>query len=306
MQNGIVYRSTGSWYEIKLDNGKFIKARIKGKFRTKQIRTTNPIAVGDFVEVTKNQSGEFVVSDIKERKNYIIRKSVNLSKEAHIIASNIDLAILLITISSPVTSPGFIDRFTVTAEAYNIPLLLVFNKIDIYNSSDFDKLNEYEKTYNSAGYNLLRISANSGVGIEKLKHHIKNKTTLIAGNSGAGKSTLINQLIPSIKLKTGDISASHMTGKHTTTFAEMFDIENQIRIIDTPGIKGFGLVDFDNDKLSDYFVEFSRLKEYCKFKDCNHINEPNCMVKKKLNQKAISVSRYKSYVDLHFESKKYR
>ncbi len=299
MQNGIVYRSTGSWYEIKLDNGKFIKARIKGKFRTKQIRTTNPIAVGDFVEVTKNQSGEFVVSDIKERKNYIIRKSVNLSKEAHIIASNIDLAILLITISSPVTSPGFIDRFTVTAEAYNIPLLLVFNKIDIYNSSDFDKLNEYEKTYNSAGYNLLRISANSGVGIEKLKHHIKNKTTLIAGNSGAGKSTLINQLIPSIKLKTGDISASHMTGKHTTTFAEMFDMSSETKIIDTPGIKGFGLVDFKKEELALYFPEMIKLLNDCKFHNCKHINEPGCMVLEQLNNGKLSESRYQSYISMY-------
>ena len=205
----------------------------------------------------------------------------------------------MITISSPVTSPGFIDRFTVTAEAYNIPLLLVFNKIDIYNSSDFDKLNEYEKTYNTAGYNSLRISANSGVGIEKLKHHIKNKTTLIAGNSGAGKSTLINQLIPSIKLKTGDISASHMTGKHTTTFAEMFDMSSETKIIDTPGIKGFGLVDFKKEELALYFPEMIKLLNDCKFHNCKHINEPGCMVLEQLNNGKLSESRYQSYISMY-------
>ena len=247
MINGVVYRSTGSWYDVKLEDGTLIKSRIKGKFRTKGLRTTNPLAVGDYVHLTKNDIGEYIVDEIQERKNYIIRKSVNLSKEAHIIASNIDLAVLLVTISNPATATGFIDRFTVTAEAYHIPLHIVFNKIDLYDDRDKKTLHEWESTYSKANYNNLCISAKTGEGLNKLSALITDKTTLIAGNSGAGKSTLINQIIPNLALKTGNISTTHMTGKHTTTFAEMFDVNENTRIIDTPGIKGFGLVDFKKE-----------------------------------------------------------
>lgn len=299
MLNGVVYRSTGSWYDVKLEDGTFIKSRIKGKFRTKGLRTTNPLAVGDYVHLIKNDIGEYIVDEIQERKNYIIRKSVNLSKEAHIIASNIDLAVLLVTISNPATATGFIDRFTVTAEAYHIPLHIVFNKIDLYDDRDKKTLHEWESTYSKANYNNLCISAKTGEGLNKLSALIADKTTLIAGNSGAGKSTLINQIIPNLALKTGNISTTHMTGKHTTTFAEMFDVNESTRIIDTPGIKGFGLVDFKKEELGMYFPEMMALLDQCKFHNCKHINEPGCEVLNQLKQGNLSISRYQSYLSMY-------
>ena len=299
MLNGVVYRSTGSWYDVKLEDGTFIKSRIKGKFRTKGLRTTNPLAVGDYVHLIKNDIGEYIVDEIQERKNYIIRKSVNLSKEAHIIASNIDLAVLLVTISNPATATGFIDRFTVTAEAYHIPLHIVFNKIDLYDDRDKKTLHEWESTYSKANYNNLCISAKTGEGLNKLSALIADKTTLIAGNSGAGKSTLINQIIPNLALKTGNISTTHMTGKHTTTFAEMFDVNENTRIIDTPGIKGFGLVDFKKEELGMYFPEMMALLDQCKFHNCKHINEPGCEVLNQLKQGNLSISRYQSYLNMY-------
>ncbi|MEC7945004.1 MAG: ribosome small subunit-dependent GTPase A [Bacteroidota bacterium] len=299
MINGVVYRSTGSWYDVKLEDGTFIKSRIKGKFRTKGLRTTNPLAVGDYVHLIKNDVGEYIVDEIQERKNYIIRKSVNLSKEAHIIASNIDLAVLLVTISNPATATGFIDRFTVTAEAYHIPLHIVFNKIDLYDDRDKKTLHEWESTYSKANYNNLCISAKTGEGLNKLSALIADKTTLIAGNSGAGKSTLINQIIPNLALKTGNISTTHMTGKHTTTFAEMFDVNENTRIIDTPGIKGFGLVDFKKEELGMYFPEMMALLDQCKFHNCKHINEPGCEVLNQLKQGNLSISRYQSYLSMY-------
>ena len=299
MINGVVYRSTGSWYDVKLEDGTLIQSRIKGKFRTKGLRTTNPLAVGDYVHLIKNDIGEYIVDEIQERKNYIIRKSVNLSKEAHIIASNIDLAVLLVTISNPATATGFIDRFTVTAEAYHIPLHIVFNKIDLYDDRDKKTLHEWESTYSKANYNNLCISAKTGEGLNKLSALIADKTTLIAGNSGAGKSTLINQIIPNLALKTGNISTTHMTGKHTTTFAEMFDVNESTRIIDTPGIKGFGLVDFKKEELGMYFPEMMALLDQCKFHNCKHINEPGCEVLNQLKQGNLSISRYQSYLSMY-------
>ena len=299
MINGVVYRSTGSWYDVKLEDGTLIKSRIKGKFRTKGLRTTNPLAVGDYVHLIKNDIGEYIVDEIQERKNYIIRISVNLSKEAHIIASNIDLAVLLVTISNPATATGFIDRFTVTAEAYHIPLHIVFNKIDLYDDRDKKTLHEWESTYSKANYNNLCISAKTGEGLNKLSALIADKTTLIAGNSGAGKSTLINQIIPNLALKTGNISTTHMTGKHTTTFAEMFDVNESTRIIDTPGIKGFGLVDFKKEELGMYFPEMMALLDQCKFHNCKHINEPGCEVLNQLKQGNLSISRYQSYLSMY-------
>ena len=299
MINGVVYRSTGSWYDVKLEDGTLIKSRIKGKFRTKGLRTTNPLAVGDYVHLIKNDIGEYIVDEIQERKNYIIRKSVNLSKEAHIIASNIDLAVLLVTISNPATATGFIDRFTVTAGAYHIPLHIVFNKIDLYDDRDKKTLHEWESTYSKANYNNLCISAKTGEGLNKLSALIADKTTLIAGNSGAGKSTLINQIIPNLALKTGNISTTHMTGKHTTTFAEMFDVNESTRIIDTPGIKGFGLVDFKKEELGMYFPEMMALLDQCKFHNCKHINEPGCEVLNQLKQGNLSISRYQSYLSMY-------
>ena len=301
MQKGTVYRSTGSWYDVKLEDGEFTKARIQGKFRNLSIRTTNPVSVGDKVDVSINDNNEAVIKNIYPRKNYIIRKSVNLSKEAHIIASNIDLAILLVTVVSPITSPGFIDRFTVTAEAYNIPLLIVFNKVEIYDSKALAKLEDLEISYSKAGYPTLRMSVLENIGTEDLKKKIQDKSVLVSGNSGAGKSTLINNLIPDLRLKVGKISETHNKGKHTTTFAEMFDYNSQTKIIDTPGIKGFGLVDFEKEELATFFPEMLSILKHCKFHNCKHINEPGCEVLEQLKSHNFSNTRYQSYLAMYKE-----
>jgi ribosome biogenesis GTPase len=301
MQKGKVYRSTGSWYDVKLDSGNFVKARIQGKFRNLSIKTTNPISVGDEVDLLLNSNDEAVIKNIYPRKNYIIRKSVNLSKEAHIIASNLDLAVLVVTVINPLTSPGFIDRFTVTAEAYKIPLLIVFNKIEVYDSKALIKLETFEKSYSNAGYDTLRMSVLENIGIQEFERKIKNKTVLISGNSGAGKSTLINKIIPELDLKIGEISSTHNTGKHTTTFAEMFDYDDKTQIIDTPGIKGFGLVDLNKNELSRFFPEMLKVLKNCKFHNCKHIKEPGCVVLEQLNNNNFSVSRYQSYLAMFLE-----
>lgn len=301
MQKGKVYRSTGSWYDVKLDSGNFVKARIQGKFRNLSIKTTNPISVGDEVDLLLNSNDEVVIKNIYPRKNYIIRKSVNLSKEAHIIASNLDLAVLVVTVINPLTSPGFIDRFTVTAEAYKIPLVIVFNKIEVYDSKALIKLETFEKSYSNAGYDTLRMSVLENIGIQEFERKIKNKTVLISGNSGAGKSTLINKIIPELDLKIGEISSIHNTGKHTTTFAEMFDYDDKTQIIDTPGIKGFGLVDLNKNELSRFFPEMLKVLKNCKFHNCKHIKEPGCAVLEQLNKNNFSVSRYQSYLAMFLE-----
>jgi len=301
MQKGKVYRSTGSWYDVKLDSGNFVKARIQGKFRNLSIKTTNPISVGDEVDLLLNSNDEVVIKNIYPRKNYIIRKSVNLSKEAHIIASNLDLAVLVVTVINPLTSPGFIDRFTVTAEAYKIPLVIVFNKIEVYDSKALIKLETFEKSYSNAGYDTLRMSVLENIGIQEFERKIKNKTVLISGNSGAGKSTLINKIIPELDLKIGEISSIHNTGKHTTTFAEMFDYDDKTQIIDTPGIKGFGLVDLNKNELSRFFPEMLKVLKNCKFHNCKHIKEPGCAVLEQLNKNIFSVSRYQSYLAMFLE-----
>jgi|TARA_B110000027_G_scaffold121584_1_gene135885 ribosome biogenesis GTPase len=301
MQKGKVYRSTGSWYDVKLDSGSFIKARIQGKFRNQAIKTTNPVSVGDEVGLLINDNNEAVINKIYPRKNYIIRKSVNLSKEAHIIASNLDLAVLLVTVINPLTSPGFIDRFTVTAQAYNIPLLIVFNKVEIYDKKAIEKLEIFEKSYHKAGYETIRMSVLENLAMDTFVEKIQNKTVLVSGNSGAGKSTLINKIIPDLALKTGEISASHNTGKHTTTFAEMFDFDEKTQIIDTPGIKGFGLVDFDKSELSRFFPEMLQMLQYCKFHNCNHINEPGCEVLNQLSKNNFSLTRHQSYLAMYQE-----
>jgi ribosome biogenesis GTPase len=286
---------------VKLDSGNFVKARIQGKFRNLSIKTTNPISVGDEVDLLLNSNDEVVIKNIYPRKNYIIRKSVNLSKEAHIIASNLDLAVLVVTVINPLTSPGFIDRFTVTAEAYKIPLVIVFNKIEVYDSKALIKLETFEKSYSNAGYDTLRMSVLENIGIQEFERKIKNKTVLISGNSGAGKSTLINKIIPELDLKIGEISLTHNTGKHTTTFAEMFDYDDKTQIIDTPGIKGFGLVDLNKNELSRFFPEMLKVLKNCKFHNCKHIKEPGCAVLEQLNKNNFSVSRYQSYLAMFLE-----
>ena len=298
---GLVLRSTGSWYEVRQSKDKIIKARIKGKFRLKGIKTTNPIAVGDWVILELQNDDEALVTEILPRKNYIIRKSVNLSKQAHIIASNIDLAFLLVTVSSPVTSTGFIDRFLVTAEAYHIPVVLVFNKIDLYNEEELEKLNKLEKLYGNIGYKTLRISALNKKGVEEVKELMKGKSSMLSGHSGAGKSTLVNTIDSSLNLKTANVSDAHNKGKHTTTFAEMFELEFGGFIIDTPGIKGFGLVDIDKRELAHYFKEFRALMHECKFNNCQHINEPKCAVLDAAKKGEIALSRYENYLAMWHE-----
>ncbi len=304
---GIVYKSTGSWYLIKCNND-FFECRIKGKIRLKDLDTTNPIAVGDNVifEKDSKEEGQGIISEILPRKNYIIRKSVKLSKQSHIIASNIDLTLLLITKDNPPTSFNFIDRFLVTCEAYQIPVILVFNKIDTYNEEDLSRISEIESIYKSIDYQCIRISAKYGQGVNKISNYMQNKVCLLSGHSGVGKSTLINKINPELDLKTKEISVSHNQGKHTTTYAEMYDLKENIRIIDSPGIKGFGLVDISKNELGDYFPEFFKRKMKCKFHNCMHISEPGCEIKKGVENKTISESRYSSYIDLLSDQNIYR
>ena len=304
---GIVYKSTGSWYLIKCNND-FFECRIKGKIRLKDLDTTNPIAVGDNVifEKDSKEEGQGIISEILPRKNYIIRKSVKLSKQSHIIASNIDLTLLLITKDNPPTSFNFIDRFLVTCEAYQIPVILVFNKIDTYNEDDLFRISKIESIYKSIDYQCIRISAKYGQGVNKISNYMQNKVCLLSGHSGVGKSTLINKINPELDLKTKEISVSHNQGKHTTTYAEMYDLKENIRIIDSPGIKGFGLVDISKNELGDYFPEFFKRKIKCKFHNCMHISEPGCEIKKGVENKTISESRYSSYIDLLSDQNIYR
>jgi len=298
---GIVYKSTGSFYTVKAENDTFFECRIKGKFRIQGIKSTNPIAVGDVVDFElDNTSDETIgiITHIHDRKNYIVRKSVNLSKQTHIIASNIDLVFLLVTINNPATTTSFIDRFLVTAEAYGIEAVLIFNKIDTYTEETLDEQLYLQYIYSEIGYKCLRVSALEGNGIEELKSLMHEKVCMFSGHSGVGKSTLINAIEPSFNLKTSQISDAHQQGQHTTTFAEMFDLNFGAKIIDTPGIRGFGVVDMQPDEISDYFPEFFKLKEKCKFNNCLHKDEPNCAVKSALENDELAWSRYKSYIQI--------
>lgn len=307
---GLVYKSTGSWYTVKTDLGVVYQCRIKGKFRMKDIKSTNPIAVGDVVDFElemKNDETTGIINTIYERKNYIVRKSVNLSKQTHIIASNIDQVFLLITVNNPPTFTSFIDRFLVTAEAYSVKTILLFNKIDTYEEDALNEVKYLKHVYRKIGYECIGISAKTGENIDKVKHLMKDKVSMFAGHSGVGKSTLINTIEPELDLKTKEISMQHMQGQHTTTFAEMFDLSFGAKIIDTPGIKGFGVVDMDKEEVSDYFPEFFKLKQYCKFNNCLHVEEPKCAVKDALEKDEIAFSRYRSYLQiLEGEDETYR
>ncbi len=295
---GTVYKSTGSWYLVKDGQGRFFECRIKGRFRIKGIKNTNPVAVGDRVRFELEQPGaeEGIITEIEERRNYIIRKSVNLSKQTHIIASNIDQVFLMVTLKQPRTFTGFIDRFLATSEAYDIPVVLLFNKVDIYSPGELEEVDYLSSLYRDIGYPCLGISARTGEHVEVVKALMKDKTSMFAGHSGVGKSTLINWIEPGLDLKTEAVSEQHLQGQHTTTFAEMYDLQWGARIIDTPGIKGFGLVDMDRDEIGDYFPEFFALKSECKFNNCLHLDEPQCAVKEALEQNEVAWSRYKSYV----------
>ncbi|GAA3780568.1 ribosome small subunit-dependent GTPase A [Corallibacter vietnamensis] len=307
---GTVYKSTGSWYSVKNELGAFYKCRIKGKFRMKGIKSTNPIAVGDRVDFeleTNNDETTGVINFIHDRTNYIVRKSVNLSKQTHIIAANIDQVFLLVTIDNPPTFTSFIDRFLVTAEAYSVKTILLFNKIDTYPEETLDEVRYLAHVYREIGYECIGISAATGKNIDKVKAKMIGKVSMFAGHSGVGKSTLVNAIEPDLDLKTKEISNQHMQGQHTTTFAEMFDLNFDAKIIDTPGIKGFGVVDMDKEEVGDYFPEFFKLKQDCKFNNCIHVDEPKCAVKDALDRDEIAYSRYRSYIQiLEGEDEHYR
>lgn len=313
MEKGIVIKSTGSWYTVKTANGNLIECKIKGNLRLKGIRSTNPIAVGDHVEITKQKEdntpeGQLVgiITKIEARKNYIIRKSPNLSKESHIIAANIDQAFLIITVQYPVTTTTFIDRFLVSAEAYRIPCHLVFNKIDLYNEEQTTLMNSWIEIYEAIGYKCMKISAKNNYGLDQLQLMMTNKINVFSGHSGVGKSTIINSLEPEINLKTGEISAMHSSGKHTTTFTEMHELNFGGYIIDTPGIKGFGVLEMEKEEISHYFPEMFHLLHECQFYNCTHTHEPHCAVKKSIEEGKISQSRYISYLGLLQDEEKYR
>jgi len=298
---GQVYKSTGSWYQIKAENGEFYSCRIKGKFRMDGIKSTNPVAVGDWVQFeleahTDDVSG--VIHDIEKRKNVIVRKSVNLSKQQHIIAANIDTVFLLITLNNPVTSTVFIDRFLVSTEAFDVNTVLVFNKIDTCDAQELVALEELIAVYEKIGYTCLKLSAKALSSCQELIALMKNKTTSFAGHSGVGKSTLVNTIEPGLRLKTSEISTQHLQGQHTTTFAQMHDLSFGGSIVDTPGIRGFGLVDIEKEEISSFFPEFFELKAECKFNNCLHLDEPKCAVLEAYASGEIAMSRYKSYLQI--------
>ena len=305
---GLVTRNTGSWYSVKTDNGELIECKIKGNLRMKEIRTTNPIAVGDRVIFEQAPDGSAVISDICDRKNYIVRRSSNLSKQAHILAANLDLVALVVTINYPETSTVFIDRFLATAEAYRVPACLVFNKIDRYSPDEMAYLEALNNLYEQLDYPVFNVSAIDGTSLGTLSKFLQGKTTLLSGNSGVGKSTLINGLLPSTDTKTAEISSYHNKGMHTTTFSEMFALLNGGYIIDTPGIKGFGTIDMSEQEVGHYFKELFAFSKKCRFADCTHVHEPACAVLKAVDEHYISQSRYRSYLSVLEDCKsgKYR
>ena len=291
----LVIKSTGSWYDVEAENGNLYKCRIKGKFRTKQIKSTNPVVVGDYVEIV-SEDENWMINKLYERKNKIVRRSVNLSKQTHIIAANIDQAILMITLKSPETFTAFIDRFLVSAQAFGVEVILLFNKVDIYDKATLLELENLKNIYAQIGYKCISVSVISDE-LKELQDIIKAKNTLISGHSGVGKSTLINKLLGA-DIPTNEISLTHGQGQHTTTFSHLYKLNNGGAIIDTPGIKGFGLIDIETKDICDLFPEFFRLKSNCKFNNCIHINEPNCKVLEALANGKISKHRYQNYLNM--------
>ena len=293
---GIVIKSTGSWYIVKTDDGELLNCRIRGKFRMQDIKSTNPIVVGDKVLLSQEEES-FLIDELFERKNIIVRKSVNLSRQIHILASNIDQAILVVTMKSPQTSTGFIDRFLVSARAYGIDVVILFNKTDLYDNATLALLKERRSIYEKIGYRCLSKSALNN-DLSDIKELMKDKVNIISGHSGVGKSTLLNRIQPNLNINTKEISEYHQQGQHTTTFSEMYDLDFGASIIDTPGVKGFGLIEMDKYELADYFIEFFKIKSDCKFNNCLHINEPKCAVKLALENGEIAPSRYKNYLKM--------
>lgn len=295
---GLVIKNTGSWYLVKTEDGRCIECKIKGNFRLKGIRSTNPVAVGDYVQIILNQEGTAFISEIEDRRNYIIRRASNLSKQSHIIASNLDQCMLIVTVNYPETSTTFIDRFLATAEAYRIPVKLIFNKIDAYDKDDLHYLDSLIHLYTTIGYHCFKVSATQGTGIDLLKSELCDRVTLLSGHSGVGKSTLINAILPDASARTGEISAAHNKGMHTTTFSEMFALEGGGYLIDTPGIKGFGTFDMEEEEIGHYFPEIFKISAECRYGNCTHRHEPGCAVRQAVEEHYISESRYQSYLSM--------
>ena len=295
---GIVIRNTGSWYQVRTPEGNFVDCKIKGNFRIKDIKSTNPIAVGDQVVFDVTKEGEGLISAIKDRKNYIVRKPTNLSKQVQIIAANVDQVLLIVTINYPETSTVFIDRFLATCEAYRVPAKIIVNKMDCYSDEELEYLDAFRQLYEQTGYECFFASATKQQGIEQVKNLLNGKISLLSGNSGVGKSSLINAVSPELSLRTGEISASHNKGIHTTTFSEMFELEKNSYVIDTPGIKGFGTIDFQKEEVGHFFPEIFNVLKKCKFNNCTHIHEPGCAVLKAVAEHRISQSRYQSYLSI--------
>lgn len=305
---GLVIKNTGSWYTVRTDDGRDVESKVKGNFRLKEIRSTNPVAVGDRVVIDINNEGTAFITEIEDRKNYIIRRASNLSKQSHIIAANLDQAMLIVTVNFPITTTVFIDRFLATAEAYRVPVKLVFNKIDRYKGEDLEYLDGLINLYTTIGYPCSKLCAKTEEGLQEFRADLKDKITLLSGHSGVGKSTIINKLIPGVNLRTGDISEYHNKGMHTTTFSEMIPLPEGGYLIDTPGIKGFGTIEMETAEISHYFPEIFKFSEDCRFNNCTHRHEPGCAVLQALEEHYISESRYKSYLSIleDKEESKYR
>ncbi|MBP1539924.1 MAG: ribosome small subunit-dependent GTPase A [Prevotella sp.] len=295
---GLVIKNTGSWYTVRTDDGRTIESKIKGNFRLKGIRSTNPVAVGDIVQIAVNQEGTAFITDIEDRRNYIIRRSQNLSKQSHILAANVDQAFLIVTLRYPETSTTFIDRFLASAEAYDVPVVLVFNKTDLLDDDDRHLLEIMTTLYENIGYRCFAISAANNEGVDALIPFMKDKITLLSGNSGVGKSTLINLILPEANLRTAEISDAHNTGMHTTTFSEMLQLPCGGYLIDTPGIKGFGSFDMEPEEITSYFPEIFRFSKNCRFSNCTHTHEPGCAVLDAIEKHYIAQSRYQSYLSM--------
>lgn len=305
---GLVIKNTGSWYTVKGDDGKVVECKIKGNFRLKGIRSTNPVAVGDRVEIALNQAETAFITHIEDRRNYIVRKSQNLSKQSHILAANVDQALLIVTVNHPQTGTTFIDRFLASAEAYSVPVVLVFNKCDILSVDERHYQRQMVHLYETIGYECHEVSAATDEGIDTLRPLLHGRITLLSGNSGVGKSTLINLILPEAELKTAEISDAHNTGMHTTTFSEMLELPEGGYLIDTPGIKGFGTFDIEPEELTSYFREIFHFSKGCRFNNCTHTHEPGCAVLKALSEHYIAQSRYQSYLGMleDKDERKYR